>query len=354
MSDNKAPLLNREISWLYFNNRVLQEAADKTVPLIERIRFLAIFSSNLDEFYRVRVATLNRLADISSRTKEELGYNPKRILKEIKRIVVKHEQKFNTLYTEIITELAENRIFILNEKQLNVSRGAFVRDFFREKILSAIVPLILTEKLPFPELKEQYLYFFIRISKVGSKSKYALIEVPKSLNRFLVLPDTNALKFIILIDDIIRYNLEDIFFSFEYDQIECYGIQVTRDAEFELDNKVSDKFVEALSKSLQKRKKGKPMRLLYDSEMPQDMLDIIIRQLNLKAESLIPGNRYQNFRDFIKFPNVGRSDLEYETLPSLPVFGLSYNSGIIERVKKRDFLVNLPYQSFDYIIHFLS
>ncbi|ADY50733.1 Polyphosphate kinase [Pseudopedobacter saltans DSM 12145] len=353
MSDNKAPLLNREISWLYFNNRVLQEAADKTVPLIERIRFLAIFSSNLDEFYRVRVATLNRLADISSRTKEELGYNPKRILKEIKRIVVKHEQKFNTLYTEIITELAENRIFILNEKQLNVSRGAFVRDFFREKILSAIVPLILTEKLPFPELKEQYLYFFIRISKVGSKSKYALIEVPKSLNRFLVLPDTNALKFIILIDDIIRYNLEDIFFSFEYDQIECYGIQVTRDAEFELDNKVSDKFVEALSKSLQKRKKGKPMRLLYDSEMPQDMLDIIIRQLNLKAESLIPGNRYQNFRDFIKFPNVGRSDLEYETLPSLPVFGLSYNSGIIERVKKRDFLVNLPYQSFDYIIHFL-
>ncbi|WP_353137558.1 polyphosphate kinase 1 [Pseudopedobacter sp.] len=353
MSDNKAPLLNREISWLYFNSRVLQEAADRTVPLIERIRFLAIFSSNLDEFYRVRVATLNRLADISSKTKEELGYNPKKILKEIKRIVVRHEQKFNALYSEIIDELARNKIFILNEKQLNVNRGIFVREFFRERILSAIVPLILTDKRPFPELKDQSLYFFIKLSKEGIKSKFALIEVPRSLNRFLVLPETNNLKFIILLDDVIRYNLEDIFFSFEYDEIQCYGIQVTRDAEFELDNDVSEKFIEALTKSLQKRKKGKPMRLLYDVDMPQDMLAIITKQLNLKTESLIPGNRYQNFKDFIKFPNVGRPDLEYNDITALPVSGLSYNSGIIELIKQKDFLVNLPYQSFNYIIHFL-
>lgn len=353
MSDNKAPLLNREISWLYFNSRVLQEAADRTVPLIERIRFLAIFSSNLDEFYRVRVATLNRLADISSKTKEELGYNPKKILKEIKRIVVRHEQKFNALYSEIIDELARNKIFILNEKQLNVNRGIFVREFFRERILSAIVPLILTDKRPFPELKDQSLYFFIKLSKEGIKSKFALIEVPRSLNRFLVLPETNNLKFIILLDDVIRYNLEDIFFSFEYDEIQCYGIQVTRDAEFELDNDVSEKFIEALTKSLQKRKKGKPMRLLYDVDMPQDMLAIITKQLNLKTESLIPGNRYQNFKDFIKFPNVGRPDLEYSDITALPVSGLSYNSGIIELIKQKDFLVNLPYQSFNYIIHFL-
>ncbi len=353
MSDNKAPLLNREISWLYFNSRVLQEAADRTVPLIERIRFLAIFSSNLDEFYRVRVATLNRLADISSKTKEELGYNPKKILKEIKRIVVRHEQKFNALYSEIIDELARNKIFILNEKQLNVNRGIFVREFFRERILSAIVPLILTDKRPFPELKDQSLYFFIKLSKEGIKSKFALIEVPRSLNRFLVLPETNNLKFIILLDDVIRYNLEDIFFSFEYDEIQCYGIQVTRDAEFELDNDFSEKFIEALTKSLQKRKKGKPMRLLYDVDMPQDMLAIITKQLNLKTESLIPGNRYQNFKDFIKFPNVGRPDLEYNDITALPVSGLSYNSGIIELIKQKDFLVNLPYQSFNYIIHFL-
>lgn len=353
MTNSKLPLVNREISWLYFNDRVLQEAADKTVPLVERIRFLAIFSSNLDEFYRVRVATLNRLTTVASRAKEELGYNPKKILNQIKNLVIKQERKFNQLYENIIKELSDNRIFILNDKQLNVSRGIFVKDFFRDKVLPAIVPIIIDEKQSFPELRDRVIYFLVKLEKAGKKDKYALIEIPESLDRFLVLPETNNLKFIILLDDIIRYCLNEVFFIFEHDHIQAYSLQVTRDAELDIDNTVSDKFIDALTKSLQKRKKGKPMRLLYDSDMPLDMLSTVVSKLDLSSESLIPGNRYHNFKDFIDFPNIGSEELEYKKLMPLPVKGLSYTNGLFELIKKKDYMVNLPYQSFDYIIHFL-
>lgn len=354
----KPPLINREISWLYFNDRVLQEAADHSVPLIERIRFLAIFSSNLDEFYRVRVATLNRLSVVVNKAKEELGYNPKKTLNQIKNIVVKQEKKFNTLYEEIIKELAENKIFIINDSQLNVTRGKFVKEYFRENILSTIVPIILEDKAPFPELRDRVIYLLVKLSKTDAdkakaKVKYALVEIPKSLNRFLVLPESNQLKFIILLDDIIRYCLDEIFFIFDYNQIEAYSLQITRDAELDLDKTVSDKFVEALSKSLQKRKKGKPMRLLYDAEMPLDMLSLIVNKLNLSPESLIPGNRYHKFKDFIAFPNVGAETLEYKKIIPLTVKDLSIKKGMFELIRKRDYMVHLPYQSFDYIIHFI-
>ncbi|TAH01801.1 MAG: polyphosphate kinase 1 [Sphingobacteriales bacterium] len=354
----KIPLLNREISWLYFNDRVLQEAADHSVPLIERIKFLAIFSSNLDEFYRVRVATLNRLAIVVSKVKEELGYNPKKTLNQIKNIVVKQEKKFNGLYADIIKELAENKIFIINDIQLNVTRGQFVKEHFREHILPTIVPIIIDEKAPFPELRDRVIYLLVKLIKTDDKIskpqiKHALIEIPKTLNRFLVLPETNKLKFIILLDDVIRYCLDEIFFIFDYNQIEAHSLQITRDAELDLDKTVSDKFVDLLTKSIQKRKKGKPMRLLYDSEMPIDMLSLVVNKLNLHSESLIPGNRYHNFKDFISFPNVGDETLEYKKILPLPVNGLSIQKGMFQLIKRRDYLVNFPYQSFDYIIHFM-
>src|SRR6185437_5482662 len=352
--DNKhAPLINREISWLYFNDRVLQEAADPTVPLIERIRFLAIFSSNLDEFYRVRVATLSRLANLNEKAKEILGYNPKKILNQIKNIVVRQERKFNNLYENIIVkQLAEEKIFILNDKQLNVSRGEFVKSYFREKLLATLVPVMLDENLPLPELRDRAIYFFVKLTK-GKKSRLALIEFPDSLPRFLVLPETNNLKFIILLDDIIRYSLEDIFFIFEHDTVEAYSLQLTRDAELDLDKEVSEKFIDSLSKSLQKRRKGKPMRLLYDSEMPLDMLKYLVNKMGLHGESLIPGNRYHNFKNFIAFPNVGRAELEYKKDNPLPVAGLSFGKSLMGMVAKKDYLISTPYQSYDYVIHFL-
>jgi polyphosphate kinase len=311
MDIKKIPLINREISWLYFNDRVLQEAADPTVPLIERIKFLAIFSSNLDEFYRVRVATLSRLTNLNEKAKEILGYNPKKLLTQIKNIVVKQERKFNNLYENIIVkELAEEKIFLLNDKQLNVTRGTFVKNFFRERLLSTLVPIMLDDNLPLPELRDRAIYFFVKLTK-NKKSRFALIEFPDNLSRFLVLPDTHNLKFIILLDDIIRYSLEDIFFIFDHDNIEAYSLQLTRDAELDLDKEVSVKFIDSLAKSLQKRRKGKPMRLLYDKEMPLDMLSYLVKKMKVGGENLIPGNRYHNFKNFISFPNVGRADLQY-------------------------------------------
>ena len=353
MDIKRIPLINREISWLYFNDRVLQEASDPTVPLIDRIRFLAIFSSNLDEFYRVRVATLSRLSNLNEKAKEILGYNPKKILNQIKNVVVKQERKFNNLYENIIVkQLAEEKIFILNDKQLNVTRGAFVKNYFRERLLATLVPIMLDESMAFPELRDRAIYFFVKLTK-GKKPRYALIEIPDNLSRFLVLPETNNLKFIILLDDIIRYALEDIFFIFDHDTIEAYSIQLTRDAELDLDKEVSEKFIDALSKSLQKRKKGKPMRLLYDTDMPLEMVSYLVSKMGLHAESLIPGNRYQNFKNFISFPNVGRPELEYTPYPPLPVEGLSFGKSLMGMIAQKDYLVSTPYQSFDYIIHFL-
>jgi polyphosphate kinase len=353
MDIKRIPLINREISWLYFNERVLQEAADPTVPLIERIRFLAIFSSNLDEFYRVRVATLSRLTNLNEKSKEILGYNPKKVLNQIKNLVVKQERKFNNLYENIIVkQLAEEKIFLLNDKELNVSRGAFVKDYFRETLLATLVPIMLDNTTVLPELRDRSIYFFVKLTK-DIKKTYALIEIPDNLSRFIVLPETNNLKFIILLDDIIRYSLEDIFFIFEHDTIEAYSIQLTRDAELDLDKEVSGKFIDSLSKSLQKRKKGKPMRLLYDSEMPHDMLKYVVSKMNLHGESLIPGNRYHNFKNFISFPNVGRPELEYVKYPTLPVNGLSFDKSLMAMIAKQDYLISTPYQTYDYVIHFL-
>jgi len=351
------PLINREVSWLSFNDRVLQEAADKSVPLVERIRFLAIFSSNLDEFYRVRVATLNRLSNLNTKSKEIFGYNPRKTLDQIKTIVVRQERKFNHLYEDdIVKELERRKIFIINEKQMNVSRGQFVREYFRNKVLSTLVPVMIDKDGPFPQLKDRAIYFFVKLTKHKNKDKhkFALIEIPTDgTNRFIVLPETNNLKFITLIDDIVRYCLDDIFFIFDYDSIEAYSIQLTRDAELDLDRHVSEKFIDALSKSLQKRGKGKPMRLLYDTDMPLDMLTYLVAELDLSADGLIPGNRYHNFKDFISFPNVGGPELEYPKISPLPVKNLSSVSSIFAQIAKRDYLINLPYQSFDYIIHFL-
>ncbi len=355
MAKDKLPFLNREISWLYFNERVLQEAADKSVPLIERIRFLAIFSSNLDEFYRVRVATLNRLANLNDKAKALLGFSPKKVLSEIKEIVVRLERRFEELFQEIlITELVQKRIFILSDTQLNVTRGEFVKTHFRNKILSNMVPLMIDPKLPFPELKDRALYFLVQLSNnAGKSSKYALLELPESIPRFLVLPETNEFKFIILLEDIVKHCLNDIFYVFNYKEIHAYSIQLTRDAELDIDKNISEKFIDELRRSLDKRKKGKPMRLLYDADMPADMLSFLINKLKVSADGLIPGNKYHRFGDFIDFPNVGDQSLEYPPSVPLKVQGLHRTESIFKKMIIRDYLVNLPYQSYDYIISFL-
>lgn len=351
------PLINREISWLFFNARVLQEAEDASVPIIERIRFLGIFSSNLDEFYRVRVATIARLTAVNTKAKELLGFSPKSVLTEIQCKVIELERHFQHLYdTVIMKELAARKIFILRENQLNVKRGDFVRNYFRQKVVTNLVPIMLRQKnkrLVMPALKDRHIYFFIRL-KYGKKAEYSLLEIPnKILGRFLILPGEKYLKYLILIDDVIRYCLDELFFIFPHDEIEAYSFQMTRDAEMDLDVRLEEKIIDLIGKSLKKRASGKPMRLLYDPEMPTGMLQQLAFGLSMSPDTFIPGTRYHNFRDFISFPDMGDPSLIYPTKAPLPVYGLRLDKSIFRQIKEKDYLICLPYNPFDYIIHFL-
>ncbi|WP_028296648.1 polyphosphate kinase 1 [Olivibacter sitiensis] len=352
------PLCNREISWLFFNERVLQEAEDVSVPIIERIRFLGIFSSNLDEFYRVRVATITRLTHVNAKAKELLGFNPRAVLTEIQRKVIELERRFQRLYDVItLNELAARKIFILKENQLNVMRGNFVREYFQQKVLANLVPIMLSKKngrFVIPELKDRRIYFFIRMSHKGKQVEHALLEIPtKLLGRFLVLPGERHLKYLILLDDVIRYCLDDLFFIFPHDRIEAYSFQMTRDSEMDLDVRMEEQVIDLISKSLKKRASGKPMRMLYDPEMPSDMLHQLALGLNLPPETFIAGTRYPNFKDFISFPDMGDPSLVYAPQKPLSVYGLRLDKSIFNQIRQKDYLVCLPYHPFDYIIHFL-
>lgn len=350
--------VNREISWLSFNDRVLQEAYDTTVPLIERLRFMGIFSNNLDEFFRVRVASVTRLLKLDKADQKLLGYSPQQVLKQIKQIVLRQQQRFEKLFNEVlIKELEDEKIFIINETQLNVSRGQFVKEYFNNKVLPSLVPIMIDPDKPFPELKDRSIYLFIKLynREKKDKFKYSLIEIPTDIHsRFLVLPETNKLKFVILLDDIIRYCLEDIFKIFNFRDFDAYTIKLTRDAEIDFDfNDLHINMVEAFSKSVKQRKKGKPIRFVYDQTMPRDMVNFLKTKLGLQIDNLIPGGRYHNFKDFMTFPNMGQTYLEYTKNIPLEHKAFHRSYSIFSTIQSEDQLLNFPYQKFDYLIEFL-
>lgn len=357
MAKKSIVLINRELSWLAFNERVLQEAEDKTVPLIERLKFLGIYSNNRDEFFRVRVATLKRVVKHQKKAEELMGENPVRLLDKIQKAVIAQQEKFERTYQIIIRDLKKQNISIINEKQLTPIQGAFVKDYFREKVKSSLFPIMLDNTSPFPYLKDRLGYLIVKLGRKDKtkKSKFAIIEVPTdNISRFLVLPKDKDKSYIILLDDVIRYNLADIFQNFEYDYVKSYNIKLTRDAEIDIDNDLSKSFVEKISKGLKARKKGQPVRLVYDSAIAPDMLDFIMKKIKLgKEDNPIPGGRYHNFKDFISFPNVGHPDLSYKKIKPLKHPDLKDQSSIIKVIKKKDVLLTYPYQSFDHIIDFL-
>lgn len=350
-------LINRELSWLAFNERVLQEAEDKTVPLIERLKFLGIFSNNRDEFFRVRVATLKRVVKHQKKAEELMGENPVRLLDKIQKAVIAQQEKFERTYQIIIRELKKQNISIINEKQLTPIQGAFVKNYFREKVKSSLFPIMLDNKSAFPYLKDRLGYLIVKLGRKDKtkKNKFAIIEIPTdNLSRFLVLPKDKDKNYIILLDDVIRFCLDDIFQNFEYDYVKAYNIKLTRDAEIDIDNDLSKSFVEKISKGLKARKKGQPVRLVYDGAIAPDMLSFIMKKIKLgKEDNPIPGGRYHNFKDFISFPNVGHPDLSYKKIKPLKHPDLKDQTSLIKVIKKKDVLLTYPYQSFDHIIDIL-
>ncbi|MES2139820.1 MAG: polyphosphate kinase 1 [Bacteroidota bacterium] len=363
MINKKTVLINRELSWLSFNERVLQEAEDKTVPLIERIKFLGIFSNNRDEFFRVRVATLKRIVKYPKKTEKLTGVSPEPLLNKIQKVVIEQQIKFEQVYQKLIKELGRNNISIINEKQITREQGVFVKKFFHDTVMPSLFPIMVDNASKFPFLKDKSGYLIIKLGRNDNakKNKYALIEVPtNAISRFVVLPKEKEKKIIILLDDVIRYCLEDVFNNFIYDYIEAYNIKITRDAEIDIDNDLSKSFVEKISKGLKDRKKGQPVRLVYDSQIAPDMLAFVMKKVKLgKEDNPIPGGRYHNFKDFISFPNIGTPDLSYKKIiplkhPDLPD-GQSVKDqpSFFKVLKKKDVLLTYPYQSFDHIIDLL-
>lgn len=357
MAKKNIILINRELSWLAFNERVLQEAEDISVPLIERIKFLGIYSNNRDEFFRVRVATLKRILKHQKKAQGLMGEHPKRLLDNIQKIVIEQQTKFEHTYQVILGELEKQNVSIINEKQLNTQQEHFVKEYFREKVMPMLFPVMLDHRTSFPYLKDKFGYLIIKLGRNSKtkKSKYALIEVPADVtSRFVVLPKENEKNYIILLDDVIRVCLEEIFPNFEHDYIEAYNIKLTRDAEIDIDNDLSKSLVEKLSKGLKERKKGQPVRLVYDAQIAPDILAFIMKKIKLRKEdNPIPGGRYHNFKDFISFPNIGAAELSYKKNPALKHPDLKDQANLFKVIRKKDILLTFPYQSYEHIVDLL-
>jgi polyphosphate kinase len=356
MAKRTSILINRELSWLSFNDRVLQEANDSTVPLLERLKFLGIFSSNLDEFFRVRVATNKRMLQIKkSKTQQIDRKEIQETLQDIYNKVVIQQVKFNNIYSNLLEQFRAKNVYFVNEKQLNIQQTLEVRKYFKEEIINTIFPLILDEKRPFPFLRDNTVYLACKLTNsITQEKKYALIPLPtKVKKRFYQLPKQSGNTLIMFIDDVIRCNLDVVFSSFEYNVFEAYTVKLTRDAEIDLESDISLDILESLTKSLKQRKRGQPVRLIYDQEMPEDFIKFINQKLKLNRDELIPGQRYHNFRDFIGFPDIKKTDLKYQSLEPLYISDLDKAKTLFNAIRQRDYLVNHPYQPFSYIIRFL-
>ena len=353
--NNKFPIINRDQSWLSFNERVLQEAEDTSVPLIERLRFLGIFSNNLDEFYRIRVAANNRLVEAKIKSLEYEDDSPKEILTRINKISIKLQKRFEKIYKSLINELESEQIFVVNENTLPPEHVDFVNEYFDQIVRPTLVPIMLNNKTPFPKFNGKSIYFAVKLTVSDKIAAYALMEIPsRILPRFITLPDIDNKKYIILLDDIIRFKLEAVFAIFNFTKIEAYTVKVTLDAELDIDQDISQSIIDKISKSLKTRKSALPVRFVYDSEMPKDLLNFIIaKNKSTKSDSTIPGGRYHNFKDFIDFPNVGRVELKAEKLKPLKHPDLINKTSILAEMDKKDILINYPYQTFTHLIDLL-
>ena len=347
---------NRELSWLEFNERVLQEANDQSVPIIERIRFIGIFSNNLDEFFKVRYATIKRIA-VSTKKNKKLyrGFTAKDLLNEITKRTIKIQNKSSKILKSIKSELKNENIFFLNEKNIPSIHKEKINSFFSEIILPQMEVIIFDKSNSFPVFKDSNSFLIVKIQLEVESVMHALIKIPEQINRFFVIDESDK-KYVIFIDDIIRYHLKDIFKIFSPKKISAFNIKMTKDAELDFAYDISKSYLEKISQSLKKRQKGKPVRLVYDSLIHDDTLTFLMKRMgiNKSTDSIIPAERYHNRRDFMKFPDFGKHNLTYAKKDSLSIKSFDKNESLFQTIKNRDVLQHTPYQKFIYTLRFLS
>ena len=346
---------NREISWLQFNERVLQEAEDPTVPLIERIRFLGIHSNNMDEFFRVRYSSIRRftLAENQGFNEDLEGYKPSKLLKKLSEMVTYQQQRSQEIYNELEQELRTHDIEVVDEIQLTVKQKRYIRQFFREKISPALTKLMLSQAPEFPYLRDKSIFLAVRILQ-GKDEQFSIIEVPTvTAGRFVTLPQYGK-QFVMYMDDVLRLNLDSIFYIFNYDKIEAHTVKITRDAEISLDDDVSKSFLEKVQVGLAHRREGDPVRFVYDREIGDQTLQLLVKGLGItELDSLIAGGRYHNKKDLMSFPNVGDPSMEHEKLSQIQHPALDLNRSIIDVMKRQDVMLFTPYHDFSNVIRLL-
>ena len=350
----------RELSWLAFNQRVLQEAADKKNPIIERIRFLGIFSSNMDEFYRVRVADVKRKIYIHLNEGDvKKADDTKLLMEKIQQRVLVMTKDFERVFQEIVVRLARYKIFMLDEKDLNPYHTKWLKDYFKNKILRHIAPILLDNKVKLvSRLNDSATYLYIAIYNEDKPTSYATIEVPSQLmSRFVVIPPEKSRKkkYIILLDNIIRQNLDSIFKGFvSFDRLEAYSFKMTRDSEYSINDEIDESYVDKMSESMKQRLIAEPVRVVYDGRMPEEMVKDLQKRLKISSyDSLIASGIYRNFKDFIGFPNIGREYLENRPLPALTCNDFARYDTVFEAITAKDILLYYPYHRFLHFTEFV-
>ena len=346
--------LNREISWLDFNARVLQEASDIKVPIIERLRFLGIFSNNLDEFFQVRYATVKRIAE--SGVDKDNGKNKKAItlLDQITSKVIKLQTKSSKILDSIQSSLKKEGIYFINENDVKESQKEFLKDFFLRKISPALVTIILSKRKKY-DFTDNKAFLIANMTFKEHENIHAIVEIPENISRFVVLPKKSKKQYIMLIDDIIRYHLKIIFSYYNYEKIDTHMVKITRDAEMDIDDiDLSKSYIKKISEYVRKRKYSNPVRLVYDKDISKSTLDFIIKKLKITSnDSLIPGARYHQRRDYMDFPDLSRNDLLYKKKKPLNILNFHIEANLLTQISKKDFLMYTPYHSFSYLVAFL-
>jgi polyphosphate kinase len=347
-------LLNRELSWLSFNERVLQEALDETNPLIERMRFLGIYSNNMDEFFRVRVAYVRRMTMLENQSIQGFDGTASELFDEIRNVVLSQQRKLQVAYKKILKELEAEGIHHINEHELSKEQEEELREYFNLKLKHAIVPIMLNKHTPFPRLKDSGIYLAVKMEwDDKQKKRFALIKIPSAFQRFYRMSKDDQ-EYVILIDDIIRLNMDTIFSIFTYDRVQAFTFKFSRDAELDLDDDLTVSFIEKIKKSIKKRKKGEPVRFVYDEKMPHDLLEYLLKELNLEyGVNTIPGGKYHNFKDFMSFPDFGRKDFSFSKRSPNKHPGLEHQRSLIKTIQKKDVMLHFPYQPFDYVVDLL-
>jgi len=352
MKKKSIKLINRDISWLSFNGRVLDEAKDSSLPLYERLKFLAIYSSNLDEFYKVRVAAYRRSSQDSSA-----------LLQQILGIVDQQQQEFGSIFwKEIVPHLRANNIELYQHQRLNKTRREFIEQFFFYQLIPYLQPVLLLKGKVLPFLQDDAIYLAVKLMKKSGfneelkkkrKARYAIVKIPTDhLPRFIELPESKGQHCIMFLDDIVRMNLDALFPGYEIDS--SYSIKITRDADLGIDDEFTGDLREKISSSLVRRKTGATARFLYDEKIPAPFLEFLIQSLNIDREDLVPGGKYHSFSDLFSFPNPLSPKLEIKSLPQLHKQDLESYLSMFDAIKARDWMLHFPYHSYDPVLRFLN